>query len=144
MLFLEWLVPREHTMLPLLEKDLAQRNLAGTASAIGPETLASREESRLRRIDHILLKKSLSLFYFCKGKEFITGNADFRNLMDDQIALLLNLQVDADFLRDAGLKIADLASKGIPDLRTNTKHLGPCRDAIYAQHDRRRAQRRDA
>ena len=93
-MFLEWLLPKQQTLATLINKDLSQRDLIKKSSKIAQRSLNSRQESILRYIDYVLLKKSLFLFYYIKDKLRIAEHTTFGALIERAMNIITSASID--------------------------------------------------
>eukprot|EP00959_Pyramimonas_sp_CCMP1952_P002642 54305-Pyramimonas_sp.AAC.1 len=93
-MLLEWLLDdREQILKTLIEHDLNTRSLQKSCGKTALDTLSSLDDCVKRRIDFELLKRSLHLFYFSKGKDYIIGHGTFSSISKRAMDLLTDTAV---------------------------------------------------
>ena len=110
-----WLVERQDVLTPLVAHDLASRSLEGTWGKDGLETLESLRDNICRRIDIVLMKKSLFLFYWTKGINYISEQYAFADLVTRTVDQLLSTRLTDDVLEVLGLTREELVGIGVVD-----------------------------
>ena len=93
--FLGWLIPRWDDLSRLSCRDQEIRNLQGETNRKAIAALASPDGPAYRRVEFILLKKSLYLFYYSKKKHNITeSGTSFKALVEHATNILTSDRVD--------------------------------------------------
>ena len=111
--FCRWLLPRQRQLLPLVTHDLAARNLELKQAAVGLATLTSLQDCANRYILHVMIEKSLYLYYYIKEKRYIAEHDDFQELMARASGILTSLKLDDKTMAILGVTPADVASVGL-------------------------------
>ena len=78
--------------------------------------LDSRTACLRRHIDVVLVRRGLYLYYFSKGQHYVTGNYDWRELVEKAARMLTDRAVDVDYMDGAGLTMLDLRAVGVDSI----------------------------
>jgi hypothetical protein len=110
--FLVWLVPREAVLQRVCEKDFSQRTLQGSHHILAQSTLRSKRDLVMRRIDMVLLKRGLYLYYLAKGQNYIAPDHNFSELIEKATEILSSMDVDSQFCELLQITTDDLEALG--------------------------------
>ena len=126
--FFAWLVDREHVLKRLINHDMMLRGLTGTDAIQAHETINSARDCAFRRIDVVLMDKSLFMFYFIKKYErTVACSKSFSELIDeasdvltssactDKVKKILCVAADADVGNSHWVEIALQHNPGLSD-----------------------------
>ena len=102
--FFKWLLPREHVLKLLISQDMRLRNLGGADAVTALETVNASKDAALRRIDTVLMHKSMYMFYFVKKYENTVACADsFEQVIDKASDIITSTACDDDVIDILGL-----------------------------------------
>ena len=132
--FYKWLIAREPVLKKVIVHDMRLRNLTSSESAAALETITSKLDWALRRIDTVLMQKAMYLFVFIKKHEYTASSKlSFETLIDDAVNLVTSTKCTdevLDVLQIAGVAIdirdmnwVELAIRQMPDLNEDDIQL---------------------
>ena len=102
--FFKWLVRRESVLRLLVVKDMQLRALGGADATTALETITSNRDAILRRIDVVIMHKSLFMFFFIKKHENTVSCVDsFENVIDKASDLITSSECTDEILEILGL-----------------------------------------
>ena len=107
--YFQWLLPREHILKVLINQDMLLRGLTGADAVQAHETINSPRDCAFRRIDTVLMQKSLFMFFFIKKYNFtVECSKTFEELIDEASDIITSSQCTENVIKTLGLAEADI------------------------------------
>jgi hypothetical protein len=116
--WLDWLLPKQSVLVPLIEADLASRKLKGDDGQQGLSTLKDKRACMLRHIDLVMMKKSMFMYYWTKKHNHVAACTQFASLVDKTVDAITSTRVTQDVLDALHLSRGDLETMGMHDETT--------------------------
>ena len=102
--FYRWLMNREPILRLLINCDMRMRNLTGSDAVVALQTINSNEDWSLRRVNTVLLQKSMFMFLFMRKHDYTAaGELSFEQLINKASDIVTSTECTDEVLETLGI-----------------------------------------